>query len=72
MAGRLALLALAALALTGCGSANEALEPEAAPPPAQAAPGSGDAITGTDLDGEPVSFAEFRGRPLLVNVWSSW
>lgn len=71
MARRLALLALAALVLTGCGSANEAMEPEAAPP-AQAAPGGGDAITGTDLDGEPVSFAEFRGRPLLVNVWSSW
>lgn len=71
MARRLALLALAALVLAGCGSASEAMEPEAAAP-AQAAPGGGDAITGTDLDGEPVSFAEFRGRPLLVNVWSSW
>ena len=71
MARRLALLALAALVLAGCGSASEAMEPEATPP-AQAAPGGGDAITGTDLDGEPVSFAEFRGRPLLVNVWSSW
>lgn len=72
MARRLALLALAALVLAGCGSASEAMEPEAAAP-AQAAPGGGeDAITGTDLDGEPISFAEFRGRPLLVNVWSSW
>ena len=71
MARRLALLALAALVLTGCGSASEAMEPEAAPP-APAAPGGGDAITGTDLDGEPVSFAAFRGRPLLVNIWSSW
>jgi cytochrome c biogenesis protein CcmG, thiol:disulfide interchange protein DsbE len=26
----------------------------------------------TDLDGHPVSLAQFRGRPLLVNFWASW
>ena len=71
MARRLALLALAALLLAGCGSTNGSPEPEASAA-VPGAPGGGDAITGTDLDGEPVSFAEFRGRPLLVNVWSSW
>lgn len=71
MVRRLVLLALAALVLAGCGAADEAMEPEAAPP-AQGQLGGADAPTGTDLEGEPVSFAEFRGRPLLVNVWSSW
>lgn len=70
MIRRLALLALAALVLAGCGSAEEGVPPEAAA--TQEATGAGEAITGTGLDGEPISFAEFRGRPLLVNVWSSW
>jgi ABC-type glycerol-3-phosphate transport system substrate-binding protein len=69
MVRRLALLALAALVLAGCGSA-EAVPPEAAA--THEAAGADEAITGTGLDGEPISFAEFRGRPLLVNVWSSW
>lgn len=30
------------------------------------------AITLPDLDGRPVDFATFRGRPLLINVWASW
>ena len=30
------------------------------------------AIAGTTLDGERLSLASFRGRPVLVNVWSSW
>jgi cytochrome oxidase Cu insertion factor (SCO1/SenC/PrrC family) len=30
------------------------------------------AIEGVSLDGETVSLADFRGRPVLVNIWSSW
>jgi thiol-disulfide isomerase/thioredoxin len=30
------------------------------------------AITLPDVDGTPVDFARFRGRPLLINVWASW
>ena len=25
-----------------------------------------------DLDGKPVDFASFRGRPVLVNLWATW
>ncbi len=30
------------------------------------------AIEGTTLDGERLSLADFRGRPVLVNVWAAW
>jgi thiol-disulfide isomerase/thioredoxin len=26
----------------------------------------------TDPDGQPAHFADFRGRPLLVNLWATW
>jgi thiol-disulfide isomerase/thioredoxin len=25
-----------------------------------------------DLEGRPVSFASYRGRPLVVNIWATW
>ena len=70
--GRLALLALATLALAACGSGERAAEPPASTAPAATSPGSEAQIAGVGLDGEEISSAEFRGRPLLVNVWSSW
>jgi len=30
------------------------------------------AIAGVTLEGKKVSLAQFRGRPVLINVWSSW
>lgn len=30
------------------------------------------AITLPDVEGKPVDFARFGGRPLLINVWASW
>lgn len=30
------------------------------------------ALTGTDLDGQRVSLADFRGRPVLINFWATW
>ena len=71
MARRLALLAAAVLVLAGCGNAEPSAEREAATTK-HGASGDAAAITGTGLDGEAISLAEFRGRPLLVNVWSSW
>ncbi len=29
-------------------------------------------IAGTTLDGKRVTLASLRGRPVLINVWSSW
>src|SRR6478736_3880583 len=26
----------------------------------------------TDPDGKPVTLANFKGKPLLVNLWASW
>jgi cytochrome oxidase Cu insertion factor (SCO1/SenC/PrrC family) len=71
-----AFLVLAAAA--GCGSAKDqtaasaqtttatersttASDRKAAPP-----------LSGTSVDGSPIALADFRGRPTLVNVWSSW
>jgi hypothetical protein len=29
-------------------------------------------IKGTTLDGKKITLAQFRGRPVFINVWSSW
>ena len=29
-------------------------------------------LSGTDLDGKPISLASMRGKPTVVNVWGSW
>jgi hypothetical protein len=29
-------------------------------------------IAGTTLEGKPLSLRSFRGKPVLINVWSSW
>ena len=72
-----ALMALfVAAVVVGCGSSSD----EAAPPPAtvtespaadssrEAAP----ALAGVTLDGDAIALGDFRGRPVLINVWSSW
>ena len=75
---RIAAVLLVALAVTaGCGSSEDesaarpaemtssAAEPasmrEAAPP-----------LSGSSLEGDAITLGDFRGRPLLINVWSSW
>jgi len=68
---------LAVTAAAGCG--GERAEEEVAPretvtqPPAQtsnreAAP----PLSGVTLDGDAIAIGDFRGRPVLINVWSSW
>lgn len=61
----LAVLALVALALVGCG--GEGGDEGAAAPAATEG-----TLSGTTLDGETVALADFRGKPVFVNVWSSW
>jgi hypothetical protein len=29
-------------------------------------------IAGTTLDGKRVALADLRGKPVVINVWSSW
>ena len=79
------LLGLAALATAGCDRQKAAEEQaNAAAPAADAArypTGRLDrSFAGTaapdvqfeDPEGEPAGFADFRGRPLLVNLWATW
>jgi cytochrome oxidase Cu insertion factor (SCO1/SenC/PrrC family) len=65
---------LCALVAVGCGSGTGE---EAAPPPTATSsdPSSrrpAPDIEGVSLEGERISLGDFRGRPVLVNVWSSW
>jgi cytochrome c biogenesis protein CcmG/thiol:disulfide interchange protein DsbE len=56
----LTVIALA-LVVTGVAAAT----PDATRRPAPA-------VTGISLDGKRVSLASMRGKPVLINVWSSW
>lgn len=29
-------------------------------------------LTVTDLDGKPVSLAQFAGRPMIIEIWATW
>ena len=72
MRGLLLAVALAAL-VVGCGAESETAPP---PPTTAAAEPTGrepaPAISGTTLEGDTVSLDDYRGRPVFVNVWSSW
>jgi hypothetical protein len=64
------LLALCALFAAGCGGGS-AME-EAAPPATATSRPPAPPIQGISLEGERVALADFRGKPVFVNVWSSW
>ena len=80
MRGFAIVLALCALAAVGCG--GETATEEARPttpaettttPPAEASSRPpAPVIEGESLDGERISLADYRGRAVVVNVWSSW
>jgi hypothetical protein len=61
----LVLAALLALA-PACGSSESETAPTAT------ATTSDSELAGESLDGETVSLADFRGKRVLLNVWSSW
>ena len=75
------LLLLSALA--ACGSASEEENRAAAAPAAAAAPKPGvldranagkaaPAAVFRDPRGRPATLAQFRGRPVLLNLWATW
>jgi hypothetical protein len=70
------VVALSALVLAACGGGRDeaapVTQPEETQPAVMPGPADGPAIAGTGLDGETLSIAELRGRPVMVNVWSSW
>ena len=78
---------LAVPALAGCDRKSPAPEQAAAVSPDEAAPAAsaptahldrshkGEAMPATafqTLDGRPATLAQFRGKPLLVNLWATW
>jgi len=72
-----ALCALVAAGCGGGGSGEQAASQDqaATQAEAQSAPSGRErapTIAGTSLDDEPISLADYRGRPVFVNVWSSW
>ena len=52
----------------GCEPPGQPAPPHEPAPKRELAP----AIEGVTIDGERLSLADFRGRPVFVNVWSSW
>lgn len=70
-----ALLVLAVAA--GCGSSDEQTAPQQPStveesPPRDSTRELAPPLSGESLDGEAIAIGDFRGRPLLINVWSSW
>lgn len=76
------LLGLSGLIVAGCDRQKaESPQGEAAAPPPDATAGAIDRThAGTpapdtpfeDPDGQPASLADFRGKPVLLNLWATW
>jgi hypothetical protein len=68
--------ALVTLALaSGCGGSDEQTTPpttRAEPPAAASTREPAPALSGESLSGETIALQDFSGRPVLINVWSSW
>ena len=72
------------LIVAGCGEDQAQLPANGAAPGEQGAPAAAGRIDRKragamapgaaflDPDGEPAYFADFRGKPLLVNLWATW
>jgi hypothetical protein len=71
----LLVAALTAIVLTACGGGDGAAtvaSPETTQPAERPNDEPGPPIEGAGLDGESLSITDHHGRPVLVNVWSSW
>ena len=75
---RVAVALFALLVAVGCGtSPDEGAEPQPTTTVAESPrPGSNreaaPPLAGESLSGEAIALGDFRGRPVLINVWSSW
>lgn len=68
---RIAVALLVAVVAVGCGGSDEqttSADMPASTPTREAAP----SLSGQSLGGEPITLGDFRGRPVMINVWSSW
>lgn len=68
---------LASSSLAACGGSTEEATPAQQPATIETSPPTTDreqapALTGESLSGNAIALGDFRGRPVLVNVWSSW
>ena len=68
---------VAALALAGCGDSTDEASPTTPSSPTETQPTDpgreqAPAVAGETLAGEAIALGDFDGRPVLVNVWSSW
>ena len=74
--GRMRALVVLAALLAALGTACGGSDSDSAAPLMEPPNGSMREPTpnleGVSLDGEPIALEGFRGRPVLVNVWSSW
>jgi thiol-disulfide isomerase/thioredoxin len=61
------------IVLAGRDGGSEAAAPAAASPRAAGDLRSAPALAGVDpITGKDVSLADFRGKPVVVNIWASW
>ena len=65
------LLLLTALLVASCGGGEADVQSESTGGPT-ASSGSTSDLSGTGLDGEALDVADLAGKPVFVNVWSSW
>jgi hypothetical protein len=64
---RPALALLAVVLLAGCGGGGTPSDE-----PGEAPAEAGVAFEGDTVEGERLALADFRGKPVFVNVWASW
>jgi hypothetical protein len=65
---RVGILVLGLATFAACGGDGR----ERGDPADTATRAAGVVFEGDTLEGERVSLAEFRGKPVFVNVWASW
>jgi hypothetical protein len=66
---------LVAVIASGCGGSQDAAAPTVETPQTTVTTAGrppAPALSGTTIDGESIALGDFQGRPVLINVWSSW